>query len=209
VETDLYMEIPAGFNINGSWKNQVLKLFNNLYRQNQAGRVWNLYLKAGLIKLGFKQSKEDPCIFWRDGVVIIIFTDDTIVTEAIKDISSLFEITVKDMVDDFLGLKISRNLPDGQGTLTQPQLISSILTDLKLGEHSDPRPLPTLVDVILHPFLQEPEHSESWHYRSIVGKLNYLEYSTRLDLAYAVHQCARFSEKPKESHSKAIKHTHW
>jgi Reverse transcriptase (RNA-dependent DNA polymerase) len=141
VETDLYMEIPAGFHINGSRKNQVLKLVNNLYGQKQAGRVWNLYLATGLIKLGLQQCKEDPCIFWRDGVVIIIYTDDTIVTgantqaidQAINDISSLFEITVKDTVDDFLGVKISRNLADNMVTLTQPQLISSILNDLKLG----------------------------------------------------------------------------
>jgi hypothetical protein len=29
--------------------------------------------------------------------------------------------------------------------------------------------------------------------------------STRPDIAYAVHQCARFSEDPKEEHSKAVK----
>jgi Reverse transcriptase (RNA-dependent DNA polymerase) len=208
------MEIPAGFKINGSRHNHVLKLVNNLYGQKQAGRVWNLYLTAGLIKLGFTQSNEDPCIFWRNGVVIIIYTDDTIVTgasakdidQAINDISTIFEITRKDTVDDFLGVKITRDEQNKTVTLTQPQLISSILQDLKLGEHSNPRPLPALVDFILYRFTNEPDHAETWHYRSIVGKLNYLEKSTRPDLAYAVHQCARFSETPKESHSKAIKH---
>jgi hypothetical protein len=47
--------------------------------------------------------------------------------------------------------------------------------------------------------------NEDWHYRSVIGKLNFLEKSTRLDIAYAVHQCARFSTDPKASHAAAIK----
>lgn len=43
-------------------------------------------------------------------------------------------------------------------------------------------------------------------YRSVVGKLNYLEKGTRPDIAYATHECARFSSDPKEEHGEAIKH---
>jgi hypothetical protein len=39
-----------------------------------------------------------------------------------------------------------------------------------------------------------------------VGKLNFLEKSTRPEIAYAVHQCARFSSNPKKSHANAIKY---
>ena len=39
----------------------------------------------------------------------------------------------------------------------------------------------------------------------MIGKLNFLEKSTRLDLGYAAHQCARFSCDPKESHAVAVK----
>jgi hypothetical protein len=42
-------------------------------------------------------------------------------------------------------------------------------------------------------------------YRSIIGNLNYLEKSTRPDIAYAVHQCARYSSCPKYEHGKAVK----
>jgi hypothetical protein len=45
----------------------------------------------------------------------------------------------------------------------------------------------------------------TWHYRSVVGKLNFLEKSTRADISYPVHQCARFMESPKHSHGVAIK----
>jgi hypothetical protein len=45
-----------------------------------------------------------------------------------------------------------------------------------------------------------------FHYRSVVGKLNFLEKSTRPDISYASHQCARYSANPKTPHGKAIKH---
>ena len=40
------------------------------------------------------------------------------------------------------------------------------------------------------------------HYRSEVVKLNYLEKCCRPDIAYATHQCACFSVKPKRKHAK-------
>jgi hypothetical protein len=60
--------------------------------------------------------------------------------------------------------------------------------------------------VILQRDLDEAAFDEHWEYRSVIGKLNFLEKSTRPDIAYAVHQCARFSANPKKSHALAIQH---
>ena len=49
------------------------------------------------------------------------------------------------------------------------------------------------------------EFDGHFNYRSVIGKLNYLEKITRPDISYAVHQCARFSAAPKTEHSKALK----
>jgi Reverse transcriptase (RNA-dependent DNA polymerase) len=114
VETDIYMEIPAGFNIEGNKNDYALHLVNNLYGQKQVGRVWNQFLEQGLKKIGFVQSKCGPCIFWRKQTIMIIYTDDTIVTgpvqkqvdDAIKDIAKKFKITSKNEVKDFLGVRI-------------------------------------------------------------------------------------------------------
>ncbi|KAI2502092.1 hypothetical protein MHU86_12322 [Fragilaria crotonensis] len=40
---------------------------------------------------------------------------------------------------------------------------------------------------------------------SIIGKLNYLKKATRSDIAYAVHQCARFVSDPKKEHGDAVR----
>ena len=44
-----------------------------------------------------------------------------------------------------------------------------------------------------------------FHYCSVIGKLNFLEKSTRPDISVSIHQCARFSESPKKSHPEAVK----
>ena len=44
-----------------------------------------------------------------------------------------------------------------------------------------------------------------FYYRSVIGKLNFLEKSTRPDISVSVHQCARFSENPRKSHAEAVK----
>ena len=45
----------------------------------------------------------------------------------------------------------------------------------------------------------------SFNYRSVIGKLNYLEKGSRSDIAYITHQCARFSSCPKKEHGEAVK----
>ena len=50
------------------------------------------------------------------------------------------------------------------------------------------------------------EMDEKWHYLSVIGKLNFLEKSTRPGIAYAAHQAARFCSNPKRLHAIAVKH---
>jgi hypothetical protein len=214
VETDIYIDIPKGCTVDGDKDRWALKLMNNIYGQKQAGRVWNTYLIEGLTtKLGFKQSEQDPCILWRDRTIIVIYTDDTIITgpdegqidDVIKDIGSVFAITSQEKVSDFLGVNIARDENDGSFTLTQQLLIQSIINDLGLKGDSNARNTPALSSVILREYKESEPYKEKWNYRSVIGKLNYLEKSTRPDIAYAVHQCARFMENPKVEHAKAVK----
>lgn len=204
------MEIPQGYVVEGDPKNKALKLINNLYGQQQAGRVWNKFLTKGLLSIGFVQSMHDECILWRGGVIIVIYTDDTIVTgkiesEVDKAISDIGKITHKPRVEDFLGVKIDRDADSGTVNFTQPHLIDSIISDLGLSENSTHRQIPALVSQVLHSHPDSEPHSAEWKYCSVIGKLNYLAKSTRPDIEYAVHQCARFSADPKDEHTKAVK----
>jgi hypothetical protein len=42
-------------------------------------------------------------------------------------------------------------------------------------------------------------------YQSVIGKLHYLVAGSRNEIAYAVHQCARFATNPKMAHGDAVK----
>jgi hypothetical protein len=45
----------------------------------------------------------------------------------------------------------------------------------------------------------------SFHYRSVIRKLNYLEKSTHAEIAYTVHQGTCYCNNPMQSHAEAIK----
>ena len=215
VECDLYMQVPRGFDVKGDPHSHVLKLRSNLYGQKQAGRVWNEYLKKGLFKIGFKQSQINDSVFYKGKVIFAVYVDDGILfgpredelNSVISELTALkYDIEVVGDICDYLGIKIS-TLDDGRMELTQPHLIDAIIKDLGFLPNTKATCTPAISSKILNKDeLGAPHDPNTFHYRSIVGKLNFLEKSTRPDIAYAVHQCARFSVDPRESHTRAIKH---
>ena len=63
----------------------------------------------------------------------------------------------------------------------------------------------TPADIILHRDKNKEERKTDFHYRSVIGQLNYLAATTRPEIQFAVHQCAKFSNNPKMIHKKAVK----
>jgi hypothetical protein len=51
-----------------------------------------------------------------------------------------------------------------------------------------------------------PPFDNRFNCRRVIGKLNFLEKSTRPDIAYATHQVARFCQDTKATHAEAIIH---
>ena len=220
VECDMYMEIPRGFQLptGQNPKEYALKLKRNLYGAKQASRVWAQHLTKGLIARGFTQSKVDECVYYRGSMILLAYVDDCIIISPSDDdidevIESLkqptadtraFDMTDEGELSDYLGVKITRQ-DDGTIHLTQPHLIDQIISDLGLKPNTKTKEMPALTSKVLNKDINGHPFREDWHYRSIIGKLNFLEKSTRPDLAYAVHQCARFSANPKASHAQAVK----
>jgi hypothetical protein len=67
------------------------------------------------------------------------------------------------------------------------------------------KPIPASSSKLLSRHSESEAFDGSFDYRSVIGKLNYLEKSTRSDIAYITHQCARFSTDPKQEHGKALR----
>jgi hypothetical protein len=118
--------------------------------------------------------------------------------------SANFRISDEGTLCKYLGIKVTRQ-NDNSFLLTQPQLIQSILDDLHLPNTAKESQVPYLSSKLLTPNLQDTDFNGHFDYCSVIGNLNYLEKSTRPELAYAVHQCARFCSAPKCSHGEAVK----
>jgi hypothetical protein len=210
----MYMELPQGIETNhGNGKTHVLKLLKNLYGQRQAGKVWNDHLTTGLKRIGFSQSAVDECVFYRQNVLFIVYVDDGIfaspseaaIQEAIEQLKQTFDIEDQGSITDYIGVNVER-LPNGSLKLSQPHLIDEIIRDTNISKRAVNKSTPAASTKILHRDLSAPPFDNRFHYRSIVGKLNFLEKCTRCDISYATHQIARFSEDPRRTHGEAIEH---
>ena len=85
------------------------------------------------------------------------------------------DITEEGTLEDFLGVNIDRR-KDGTIHLTQPLLIDSILKDLNpLGPGVKTRNKPACSFRILKRHSDSESFDKSFNYRSVIGKMNYLE----------------------------------
>lgn len=216
-----FMELPRGVNFPGLDRNKhCLQIKKNVYGGKDSGRTWFLHLKKGLESIGFEQSQHDDCVFYRDTTIFLVYTDDSIILDkdeskverCVSDLSKIFEISDEGTLEDYLGVNVMHK-DDGTILLAQPHLIDSILKDVGLmnedgtvRSNAKGKETPALSTKLIGPDTEGAEFDYEWNYRSVIGKLNFLEKSTRPDIAYATHQCARFTSNAKKSHGEAVKH---
>jgi hypothetical protein len=123
----------------------------------------------GLLCQGFTQSKTDSCLFLRKYCILVVYVDgcrifsqsNDVINDLIKSLSSEFLLQDEGNVSAFLGVQINKDTTTKTIALTQPGLI-----------YSDPL---------------GADQNETWNYRSIIGKLNYIANNTRPDISMAVH----------------------
>ena len=84
VRTDIYMHIPEKFSAkNGkleldeqaphpSKQKAVVKLIQNVYGLVEASYTWHQHVKKEILSIGFKQSKVNPCLFYKGNLLFII-----------------------------------------------------------------------------------------------------------------------------------------
>ena len=213
IKTNIYLHPPDGIMINNQGEDLVLKLRKNLYGLKDAGRTWWECLAEGLKDLGFRSTDNDQCVWKKKGIIVIVYVDDCLifgrsekdVKKVSDEIGRKFVITDEgETIQEYLGVKITHN-DDGSFRMYQPYLIERIIKSIPGMEKANPHVAPSATTFTLNKGEGTPERKEKWNYRSIVGMLNYLVNSTHPEIAYCVHQCARFCENPKSCHEAAIK----
>jgi hypothetical protein len=134
----------------------------------------------------------DDCLFFGK--------DKSKIDEVIKDSEKDMPLTREDSVTVLLGIAIKTT--KGVHNLTQPKLIERVIEALGLENanviDTPAIPAPLGTDLEGEPFKEE------WGYTSVVGMLMYLANKTRPDIAFAVHQCARFTHNPRKIYVQAV-----
>ena len=92
-----------------------------LYGLIESGALWNQDSVLLFNELGYTQSKYDQCVFYKQGVRIVLYVDDLYITyeteELIKDFKEVilkrfggeFKLPIDDTVE-FLGMKIKKKM---------------------------------------------------------------------------------------------------
>ena len=219
-EIDLvtYMKQPPGF---AEGVNLVCKLQKCLYGLKQAPRVWYHTLKQALQKLGFQCVNADASFWVRPGEAMVYLTtvvDDMLIAspnegltlQLVDQILARFKGVKGGLAHLYNGYKLQWDRPNRSVYLTQQRHIQDAVAKFKpLAKKWVERPyfpLPKgllmtadgvkgmppspLLDVLMYP------------YRSLVGVLNYIAWSTRPDIAYAVTQLSRWGNAPTVLHWK-------
>jgi hypothetical protein len=115
LKEDIYFRFPAGFkHKNKKW---ALKPKRNLYGLVQATRNWFLKPSAIYARLGFKQSKSNPCILLRKDMIVVLYTNDCLlyardtkeIDTFVKTLRNNYKLTLNNPnpIYDFLGIHFS------------------------------------------------------------------------------------------------------
>jgi hypothetical protein len=214
LDVDIYMELPYGFDFDGN-RGYVLKLNKNLYGLKDASRTFWMMLRDGLEARGYsKQSAVDSCVFIGKDSILLVYVDDCIILQkrgstatddliqSLQEGKEKFSFTDDGGLDKYLGVDVKRH-KNGSIELTQTHLMQRFLEVIKLDDKFNPKPTPAIKPVLCKD-IQGENRKHDWNYRQAIGMLNYLQSTSRPDIAMSVHQAARFCVDPKLSHERAI-----
>ena len=214
IKAIIFLKTPPGVILESEGGQQtVLLLLKNLYGLKDAGLTWYEHLTSGLTAIGFVPTKSDPCVFIRGSNIILMYVDDCVIistsegeaNEILQEIKNQgLKLTDEGTMETYLGIQIDKH-ENGGFTMSQPYLIDRIIGAIQGMKDAKISKSPASSTVTLSKDLNGEKRKEEWNYRSVIGMLNYLVNSTQPDLAYSVHQCARFANDPKRSHEQAVK----
>ena len=211
LQEEIYMELPPGSGFEKDGKACIVRLLKSLYGLKQAGLGWYLVHRDALLKLGFLQSRVDPCLFYHPekNIWVYVYVDDDLLAVDdheqfewfVAQLSKFFEVGSAGPAEHYLGIRIQQL--HGVIKLDQQAAVEDLLSKYGM-EGCKAVATPSVPNVRLAK-LQEGEEACREPYRSLVGALLYLSMHTRPDIVYAVNELARHCSQPSEQHWIAAK----
>lgn len=121
---------------------------------------------------------------------LIFATKDTTINQLVSSLSKTFLFKDQGTVQVYLGIRIQQESSTKTIPMKQIGLIESIILDVGLLMDSNSKTSPSYN--ILYPDTNGTPRQETWNYRSIIGKLNFLAQNIHPDISFVVHQCTCF-----------------
>lgn len=187
--------------------NECLKLSKVLYGLRQSPKLWNMKWNEVMEKLGYNPLRSDPCIFYRDGVWLILCVDDVIMIsfskvsmdKTVKQLKQYLDIQDLGPLQHFLGISFRR---DSNGAwLSQSHYIKALLKRFGM-EHCKAVSTPICAG---YQDITNSVPADKKTFREMIGALLFLSTRTRPDISAAVGLLSRFMSNPMEDHHRAIK----
>ena len=112
----------------------------------------------------------DPCIFYRDGIILISWVDDCLIftksekvaKEYIESMHQQFTLTKEGDISAYLGVKLQIDDVTDTVTMSQPFLIERIIESLgNTISDANVKDTPAVYKEILHKDADGPEHKKT------------------------------------------------
>ena len=128
VDVDMYMDLPPCVSVPGYDRSVlIMKIERNWYGLCQAGYNWHEHLKTGLVQRQFKPANGDPCIFYKHGIVVLVFVDDCLIFSTKKVTTDLlvdslhdeYYLTDEGDISKYLGIDVTASTSGNSFLLRQ------------------------------------------------------------------------------------------
>ncbi|CAI7899017.1 unnamed protein product [Closterium sp. NIES-53] len=206
VDAKIFDEQPHGSDTD---PNQVCQLLKSLYGIKQAPRLWQQYLYARLIRIGFQQLPHDQGMYRltkeAEYIPLIVYVDDVLYIGSTDDITTWFEgeiqrdlsFTVSSTITQYLEL----NILDRENAIYLSAAKYANTIAKRFGLSPTTISTPYRYTAGNHQERSNPlGPSGLREYLRKLGCLLFATVTCRLDLSYTASQLATYLKRPKAEH---------
>lgn len=221
LKEDIFMSQPQGFEVKNKIE-YVCKLEKSLYGLKQSPRQWYKRFDAYVLKIGFKRSEFDACLYYNNmksggEIYFLLYIDDMLL--ASPDKSQIYrlknllksEFDMKDLgyAKKILGMVIKRIRSENKLTITQEAYLNKVVTKFGMKDSKTVN-----VPLTAHMNLsktnspkseEEMKEMENIPYANAISSVMFSMITTRPDLAYAISFLSRFMSNPGKPHWAGMK----
>ena len=212
---NIFVSLPPGYSLPHG---KVLRLKKSLYGLRQSPGLFHDSLEQWLTDYGFRAIDPEGTLFRLDrpdGYIILslfvddglcAFSSDSVYAKFLEDLSKKYKLSDQGDLHYYLGANIKQDLKQGTVKITQSTYINTLLDRFQMADvNAVDTPMITHQHLTKEDCPDVPDKQAVKHYQQLVGGLLYCSNFSRVDIAHAVNQCAKFMTNCGPSHIAAAK----